>query len=355
MSVQSASVANLGTTIVANTIANNVGNGVSLILVGGTTITANTITMNGADGVKIDTGTGNSVLSNSIFADGKNEIELVNNANNNQPAPVLTTVASSGGSTTIAGTLTGQPGTSYVLQFFSSATGGGGAGQTLLNGSGTVVTTDSSGQAVINVTLPVSVAADQFLSATATNLATGDTSAFSPAQALLPSVSISGATVIASASGATTATFTVSLSAPASQTVNVVYATADGTAQAGVDYIAVAPTTLSFAAGQVTQTVAVTVNAEPAGAFLKTFTVNLSSPTGAPIAGGQGMGTILGPNALPAIVISPATVIAGPGGPTTATFTVSLTAASPQPVTVDYATADGTARPAATTPPHPEC
>src|SRR5207248_598680 len=75
--------ANLATTIAANTIASNTGNGVSLILTSGATITSNTITKNTADGVKIDTGTGNSVLSNSIFADGNLEIELVNSGNKN--------------------------------------------------------------------------------------------------------------------------------------------------------------------------------------------------------------------------------------------------------------------------------
>ena len=45
---------------------------------------------------------------------------------------------------------------------------------------------------------------------------------------------------------------------------------------------------------------------DPPGVFLKTFSVNLSSPTGATIAGGPGLGTILDPNALPAVLASPA-------------------------------------------------
>ena len=123
------------------------------------------------------------------------EIELDNNANNNQPAPVLTAATSAGGSTTIAGTLQAAPNTSYLIQFFSSpaaGAAGSGEGQTLLNAGASPVTTDSTGHAVINVTLPVAVAAGQFLTATATNVATGDTSEFSTAQAILPQVSISG-------------------------------------------------------------------------------------------------------------------------------------------------------------------
>ena len=343
----SATLQDLALTIASNTITNNGTEGVSLALTSGTTIVANTVSSNALDGVQIAGGSGNSILSNSLFGDGGNtEIELDNGANNNQPAPVLTAAATAGGSTTITGTLQAAPGTSYRIQFFSSSAAeasGAGEGQTLLNAVGTSVTTSSTGNAGINVTLPVSVADDHRLSATATNLATGDTSPFSNAQAILPQVSIANTTVISSASGTTSATFTVSLSAPASQPVTVVYATADGSALAGTDYTAVAPTTLTFAPGQVAQTVAITVDTEPAGGFLKTFTVNLSNPTGATIARGQATGTILGPAALPALVISPATVIASPTGTTTATFDVGLTTFSQQAVTVDYATADGTA------------
>ena len=46
--------------------------------------------------------------------------------------------------------------------------------------------------------------------------------------------------------GTTTFTFTVSLSRAASQTVKVDYATANGTAMAGEDYNAIAPTTLTL-------------------------------------------------------------------------------------------------------------
>ena len=100
--------------------------------------------------------------------------------------------------------------------------------------------------------------------------------------------------------------------------------------------------------GQVTQTVTVTVNPEPAspapaGAPPETFTVNLSNPAGATIASAVGVGAILVPGAMPAVSIGPATVVARTGGPTEASFLVTLSAPSDQTVTVDYATADGTA------------
>jgi chitinase len=78
----------------------------------------------------------------------------------------------------------------------------------------------------------------------------------------------------------------------------------------------------------------------------ETFTMNLSAPTNATLARAQGIGTILdrppGPG-LPTLSASDVTVTEGDSGTSPATFTVRLSAASTTPVTVSYATADGTA------------
>ena len=160
-----------------------------------------------------------------------------------------------------------------------------------------------------------------------------------------PTVSIGPGSVIPSTSDTTVASFPVSLSAVFSQPVTVLYTTSSGTAQAGVDYLAVLPTILTFTPGQTEQTVMVAVNPEPAGSPAKTFNVNLSSPMPAGVAftSAVGFGTIYAPDSLPAASIAPVSVLASAGGPTQATFTVTLSAAPTQPVTVDYATADGTA------------
>jgi uncharacterized repeat protein (TIGR01451 family) len=172
--------ANLMTSISSNAIGHNQANGISLFNSDGNSVRQNTVSGNSQDGVRVDNGVSNSILSNSIFSDGDLEIAL-NNANNGQPAPVLTTATSSGGSTTIQGRLQAAPNATYLIQFFSSPASnppGFGEGMTLI-GQASSVTTDSSGLGVIDVTLPVSVAADQFLTATATNEATNDTSQFS--------------------------------------------------------------------------------------------------------------------------------------------------------------------------------
>ena len=74
----------------------------------------------------------------------------------------------------------------------------------------------------------------------------------------------------------------------------------------------------------------------------ETFFVNLSSPTNATIADGQGVGTIVDDE--PRISISDVTKTEGKKGQTTLfTFTVTLSAAYDQAVTMSFRTVDGTA------------
>src|SRR5205823_3925179 len=103
-----------------------------------------------------------------------------------------------------------------------------------------------------------------------------------------PRIAIGGAAVIAGPGGTPDATFTVSLSAPSDLPVTVVGNTSDGTAKAGVDYVAIAPTTLTFAPGVTERTLTVKVNPEPATASDKSFAVLLSNPSGAAIATASG-------------------------------------------------------------------
>ena len=69
------------------------------------------------------------------------------------------------------------------------------------------------------------------------------------------------------------------------------YATANGTAQAGSDYVATSGV-LTFAAGQLVQTVSVAVRGDRGKEGNETFYVNLSGPSGATLLAGQGLGTI---------------------------------------------------------------
>jgi hypothetical protein len=86
--------------------------------------------------------------------------------------------------------------------------------------------------------------------------------------------------------------FTVTLSAASGQPATVRVATANDTAKAPSDYVAVPPTTLTFAPGQTTKTVAVSVNVDRVYEPNETFLVKLTQPVGATIAVGTGVGTI---------------------------------------------------------------
>ena len=78
-------------------------------------------------------------------------------------------------------------------------------------------------------------------------------------------------------------TFTVTLSAASASTVTVNYATANGTATAGSDYIPSSGvlSVLTFAPGETSKTVAVSVLGDTVAEANETFTLNLSSPSGA--------------------------------------------------------------------------
>jgi len=81
-------------------------------------------------------------------------------------------------------------------------------------------------------------------------------------------------------SGTKTARFTVSLSAPSTQTVTVDYATSDGTAVAGSDYDA-ASGTLTFAPGETTKNVDVRVRGDVVPENNETFALTLRNASGA--------------------------------------------------------------------------
>src|SRR5436309_6619264 len=104
----------------------------------------------------------------------------------------------------------------------------------------------------------------------------------------VPSLAINDVAVTEGNSGTVNAVFTVSLSPASGQTVTVNYATADGTATAGADYVA-ASGTLTFPPGSATQTIIVSVNGDTLNEANETFFVNLSSQVNAALTDGQGV------------------------------------------------------------------
>jgi hypothetical protein len=159
-----------------------------------------------------------------------------------------------------------------------------------------------------------------------------------------PGLSINDVSITERNAGTRNVVFTVTLAPVSGQTVTVAYATGDGTATvAGNDYLS-ASGTLTFAPGQTTQRITVVVKGDTLNEADETFFVNLSDPVNATLVKSQGVGTIVNDDALPKLSIKDVSVVEGDSGTTPAVFTVTLTPASGRTVTVDYATADGTAK-----------
>jgi VCBS repeat-containing protein len=144
--------------------------------------------------------------------------------------------------------------------------------------------------------------------------------------------------------GANSFQFSVTLSNPSQSTIQVNFATADGTATtADGDYDANAGT-LTFVAGDTAETAAVTVNGDFKFEADETFFVNLSSSVNANIGDSQGTGTIQNDDPQPNVSIDDVPIPEGSGGGTTNfIFTVTQDAVSGLDTTVNFSTADGTA------------
>ncbi len=106
-----------------------------------------------------------------------------------------------------------------------------------------------------------------------------------------PSIAIGDAALAEGDSGPVTFDFTVTLSSPSGVNVSVDWATTDGSATAGSDYVA-SVGTLVIPAGSTAGTISVTVNGDATFEPDETFSVQLSNPVGAMIADAEGIGTI---------------------------------------------------------------
>jgi parallel beta-helix repeat protein len=200
--------------------------GVQNNLVGGTGPgQGNTVAFNGSAGIAVfgnpvsisgQPNVGNALEGNSVYQNGRSNpasllgIDLSNgfpfpkddgftandskghgapnDPNNFQDFPILSSATQLAAGTQVQGGLNtpGQPNTRFRVEFFASnpdPLGGTPEGRFFLGFVN--VTTDGSGHAGINVTLPATAGADQVITATATNLTggagnSGDTSEFSP-------------------------------------------------------------------------------------------------------------------------------------------------------------------------------
>jgi hypothetical protein len=161
-------------------------------------------------------------------------------------------------------------------------------------------------------------------------------------QTVVAGLSVSDAFVLEGNTEATVLLFRVRLTPASATPVTVNVATADGSALAGSDYAAV-HATLTFPPGVNQRNVLVPVAGDGTWEEDETLTLRLTGATNAGIADGEGVGTILNDDPLPAVQVGNVLVSEGDSGTMTAFFQVTLSAPSSRPVTVNLATADGTA------------
>ena len=156
-----------------------------------------------------------------------------------------------------------------------------------------------------------------------------------------PSISVRDATVVEGNSGTAQATFVVALSAATSQSVSLSFATANGTATAGSDYIATSGS-LTFAPGEVEKPVVVLVNGDTVDETQETLFLDISNVQNAIVSSSRGTGFINDDDG-PTISINDVNVTEGNAGTKAATFTLTLSGPSVEAIAVRAISTPGTA------------
>lgn len=161
------------------------------------------------------------------------------------------------------------------------------------------------------------------------------------AEAQQPSISVRDAVVAEGNSGTTQATFVIALSGASAQSVSLSFATANGTAIAGSDYVANSGA-LSFAPGEVEKSVVVLVNGDTVDETQETFFLDISNVQNATVSSSRGTGFINDDDG-PTISINDVSVTEGNAGTKAATFTLTLSGPSVEAIAIRATTTPGTA------------
>ncbi|MEI5679504.1 MULTISPECIES: putative Ig domain-containing protein [unclassified Mesorhizobium] len=146
------------------------------------------------------------------------------------------------------------------------------------------------------------------------------------------SLSIDDVTVVEGDSGSTFVTFNITLDRTVPQFREVTFdiATADGTATAGVDYVALSGTGVSIGPGSIGGPVTVQILGDTLSEPNETFFVNVTNVVGATVVDGQGVGTIVDNDTSAAPTITSISPTSGPtaGGTSVVITGTNLTGAT---------------------------
>ena len=277
---------------------------------------------------------------NATFSDSAATVTIEDN-------PTLTvadvTVGEGGGSVTLTVELDVAGAANVTVDYATSnGTATAGSDYTAKTGELEVSAGDTSGTVSVSISDDPTDEHDETFTFTLSGVANASISDSSATVTITdndppPTMSVADVTVD---EGAGVATLRVSLSLASGKTVTVNYATSDGTATAPGDYTA-ASGTLTFTPGDTFKDVEVTISDDPTDEHDETFTFTLSGANNANFSDSVASVTITDNDPPPTMsVTGGGTVVEAAGR---VTLTVALSLASGKIVTVDYATADGTA------------
>lgn len=158
---------------------------------------------------------------------------------------------------------------------------------------------------------------------------------------LLSSVSIGNVAITEPANGIAAANFPLTLDQASTTPVTVNYKTRNGSAKAGTDFVKTKGS-ITFAPGQTSQTIDISIIGGVAGNLQKQFSVALTKSPGVTIANRTGTGTIQD-NITPALSVESTAVVLTKSGTQKVALAVLLSGKNSSPVEAHWATADGTA------------
>ena len=343
------------------TIQNFKGNGIVIAgnnnTIGGTVATtANTITLNN-QGVVVQSGTGNRILGNKISANTLLGIDIAPLGPDTAPAIVFTTALPTTTGATLTGTLT-KPAGVYRVEFFANT-----VQDASLQGEGEIflgfkdITVGTSGTAAVTFDATTPGLTGKYITATITD-AVGNTSEFAKDKIVtppLPQVELTASVpeLLEGNSGVSKYKFNVTLSQPTTTPLTLSYQTIAGTAASGIatagsDYTAVINGTVTIAANTSTASFDIDILGDTRYEVDETFQVELFGLDPTIVSSGTliATGKIKNDDAKPTISFSQATVSqaerqVAPNGKMP--FTINLSNASDETITVAYKTIDGTA------------
>jgi len=156
-----------------------------------------------------------------------------------------------------------------------------------------------------------------------------------------PAISVRDSVTVEGNSGTKQATFIVALSGPASQSVSFSFATSNGTATAGSDYVATSGSS-TFAPGEVEKPVVVLINGDTVDEAQETYFLDISNVQNATVSSSRGNGAIVDDDG-PTVSLNDVSVTEGNSGIKSAVFTLTLSGPSVEAIAVRAITTPGTA------------